>query len=351
MRKTDPSTTIIIKIVIVLLVLAFLYLIKDILAMVFFALIIGATVAPGVTWLQKFRIPRPLGALLIYAVFIVGIGGLLYLVIPPLVGQMGEIFKMLPDYLKNSPLFQKGTGSLLNFFQGEETAVANFSRQFSQALGNMLSGVFKFFGGAVMVILTMVLSFFFSVQEQGIKRFLKATVPQEHQATTFKIITRAQRTFSHWVRGELILGLCVGLLVYIGLALLKVRFALLLGILAGIFELLPFIGPILSAIPGVILAFTISLPTGFIAAGIYTLVQQLENHILVPQIMKKSVGLNPIVVIIAVLIGGKLGGIAGVIISVPLLAIIAAYLKDQFGFDINIGYFSLAPGVEAKKKS
>ncbi len=130
------------------------------------------------------------------------------------------------------------------------------------------------------------------------------------------------------MQGQLFLGVIVGVLVYIGLSLLGIRFALLLAIIAGILELVPYIGPVLSAIPAVILAFFQAPILALWILILYIVVQQLENYLLVPVIMKKVVGLNPVVVIIALLIGGKLLGILGIILAVPAAAVLAEFFKD-----------------------
>jgi len=132
-----------------------------------------------------------------------------------------------------------------------------------------------------------------------------------------------------WFQGQLLLGVIVGVLVYLGLWILNVRFALLLAIIAGVLELVPYIGPVLAAIPGVILAL---FQGPFLLAVwvllLYIVVQQLENYLIVPLVMKKAVGLNPVVVIIALLIGGKLAGVIGILLAVPAAAVLAEFFRD-----------------------
>jgi predicted PurR-regulated permease PerM len=127
-----------------------------------------------------------------------------------------------------------------------------------------------------------------------------------------------------WLRGQLLLMLVVGVLVAIGMAILGVPYALLLGVWAGITEFFPAIGPILGGLPGVILAFTtLGLVKGIIALVIYIVIQQLENHILVPRIMGKALGLSPVVIILSLLIGGQLLGFIGLIVAIPIAAVVS----------------------------
>ncbi len=125
-----------------------------------------------------------------------------------------------------------------------------------------------------------------------------------------------------WVRGQLFLSLVIGVLVYIGLFLLNVPYALTLAIAAGVLEVVPVIGPIVASIPGILLAFTISPVLALGVAVMYFVVQQLENHLIVPQVMGRAVGLNPLVVILAIAVGSRLLGIMGALLAVPLTVVL-----------------------------
>jgi len=124
------------------------------------------------------------------------------------------------------------------------------------------------------------------------------------------------------------LMLIIGCLTFIGLYFLNVPYVLILALIAGLFEIIPYIGPIIAAIPAVILAFLVSPLLALLVVVLYIVIQQLENYVIVPQIMKKAVGLNPIVIIVVMLIGAKLAGVLGLILAVPLTASVAEFLKD-----------------------
>ena len=133
------------------------------------------------------------------------------------------------------------------------------------------------------------------------------------------IIVAIERKLGAWVIGQLALAVIVGVITYIGLTLLGVEFALSLSIIAGIFEIVPIIGPIISAIPAVLVALTMSPMMALLVAGLFFVVQQLENNIFVPIVMRRAVGIPPIVTILALTIGGKLAGVAGIMLAVPLV--------------------------------
>ena len=133
-----------------------------------------------------------------------------------------------------------------------------------------------------------------------------------------------------WLRGQLILGLIVGVAVYLGLLFLGVNYALLLALMAGVLEVVPYVGPIISLVPALIIGFAQSPVIGFAVIILYLIVQQLENHLLVPKVMQKVTGLNPIISILALLVGIKAGGIIGTIFSIPLAMMGVVILEDLF---------------------
>ncbi|MBU4332000.1 AI-2E family transporter, partial [Patescibacteria group bacterium] len=137
-----------------------------------------------------------------------------------------------------------------------------------------------------------------------------------------------QKKIGSWLRGQVILMIIIGILSYIGLLILGVRYALLLALFAGLMEIIPYIGPIFGAVPAVFIALTQSPIKGLLVIVLYLIIQQLENNLIVPKIMKRAVGLNPIVVILVILIGGKIAGIVGALIAVPVATAFSVMLKD-----------------------
>lgn len=315
--------------------LLFLWIIRDVLAILFGAIILSSTTAPMVDRLQKWGIPRVLGGLLVYAALILLIVGLLSLIIPPLAAEVAQLAVNLPDFLKNIPLFE-GQDTLKDVILGSQETLRQLSQQFNQIGQTVLQAAAQVVGGMISLLVILIIAFYLSVQDQGIKRFLKASLPQVHHRDVLKIVDRFQKTLSYWLRAELLTGAAVGLMTFVGLSILGVKFAVLLSLLAFLFELVPFLGPILAAIPALVIAFSQSLTLGFLTLILYVFVQQVENHILAPQIMHRVLGLNPIFVILALLIGAKLGGVGGVLLAVPLLALTLESLEVFYGFRFKV---------------
>jgi predicted PurR-regulated permease PerM len=325
------STSTIFRIILIILGLILLYVIRDILVLLFFAVIIASAVDLPARRLDKLKIPRIISVLLIYLVCIGLLIGLLIIFVPSLTQEIETFSTEFPGYanelyqkfqrLQDSSLYQK----LVSEIQG---TLNSLKEDLRGSIGDILTRTLRIFGGLFSVIIVIIISFYLAVQRGSIKDLLRGITPKEHEAYVLNLWQRAQKKMGQWLQGQLFLAVVVGVLVYIGLSLLHIRFALLLAIIAGILELLPYIGPVLSAIPAVILAFFQAPILALWVLILYIVVQQLENYLLVPVIMRKVVGLNPVIVIVALLVGGKLLGILGIILAVPAAAVLAEFFKD-----------------------
>jgi len=145
-----------------------------------------------------------------------------------------------------------------------------------------------------------------------------------------KLLNDIEAGLGAWVRGEIILMIIVGMLSFVGLTLLQVPYALSLAVWAGLLEIVPIIGPILSAVPAVLVALLVSPVLAVAVVALYFIVQQLENHLIVPNVMRRAVGVNPLITILTLMVGAKLAGISGAVLSVPLVVLLKIILKDIF---------------------
>ena len=186
------------------------------------------------------------------------------------------------------------------------------------------------FGGLASFLLIVVISFYLAVQEDGIHNFLKTITPRDQREYVLNLWRRAQNKIGLWFQGQLLLVVIIGVLTYLGLALIGVEYALPLAVLAGLFELIPLFGPILAAIPAIALAFLADgVTTALLVAAFYVIVQQFENQLIYPLVVKKVVGVPAIIVIIALIAGGTLAGFFGMLLSVPIAAILMELFTDM----------------------
>jgi len=326
----DISIVAILKVVAVLLMLFFFYLIRDILIIFVVALILATLINPLADWFAKKRIPRALAVLLIYIILIGVLVSILTLLIPPLVEQSGQLIKKLSAYWDSvvSQVSALKNLAITKGFVGNSDALSSLESGLSKALGGVFSTLSGVFGGVVTTILILVLTFYMVVEGDALKKFFKSIAPEKYRPHLVGLMTRAQHKIGLWLRGSLMLGLIVGIFVYVGLTILGVKYALVLALLAGILELLPYFGPPIAAIPAVFLAFSQAPIKGLLVLALYVIVQQLENNILVPKVMQKAIGLNPVVSILSLGIGFKLAGFLGALLAIPIATAISVFVID-----------------------
>ncbi len=334
----EISTRTILKTLLLLLGLAALYMVRDVVLILLLSVVIASAIDPGVRRLQQFRFPRPLAVLTIYITTAAVFALIFYLLVPPLISELRNFAVTFPTSLEDTVMQLRQNLSAYYSHAPEYLSIP--AEQVTDTLSAFINGNLgsffsagsavgsSLFGGAFSFILVVVLSFYFAVQENGIANFLKVITPLEHEGYIIGLWMRSQRKIGRWLQGQLLLGVLVGVLVYFGLTLLGVKYALLLAILAAVFELIPIFGPILAAIPAVLLAFIQGPILALWAVLLYILVQQMENHLIYPLVVRKAVGVPPLLVIISLLVGGKLAGFVGLILAVPIASAVLEYVDD-----------------------
>ncbi len=319
--------------------LLLLFYIKDIVLVVLAAVVIASAVEPATSWCAQHKIRRLPAVVGIY--FIIGVLLAVFFIffLPMVLTEALGYVNNLPTSINLSDLWSP----LSNFsFFGSHDFSSLPDKSFSihellnasrDAISGTTSGAFKtisfLFGGILSFVLMIVLSFYLAVQEDGVGNFLKIVSPVKHHEYIINLWRRSQKKIGYWLQGQLLLGLIVGILVYLGLMVLGTKHALILATIAAVFEIIPIFGPILSAVPAVIVALSdVSATQAFLTAGLYLIIHQFENHLLYPLVVRKIVGISPIVVILALVIGFKLAGILGALLSVPLAAVLMEWVDD-----------------------
>ena len=326
----NTSSIVIIKIVLVLLGLVFLYFVRDGVLILLTAIVIAAALNPTVSWLRKKHIPRSLSVLLIYAILLDIIVLSIYLLIPPIAAQVKDLANQFPNLYEQ--LVQKGLK--LKVFSAREDLLNNIQKMivsFGENIVGATHSIFGtlgvIFGSFISAFIVLVLSFYLTVQENALKNFIRTVTPVRRQKYIIGLVDRIQHKIGRWLSGQVILCIVVGLLIFLGLTFLGVKYSLVLGLFAGLTEIIPYVGPVLGAVPAVFLAFTQSPILALFIIILFFVVQQLENHLLVPKVMQKTIGLNPIVVILALLAGGKLAGILGMMLAVPVAIVVTVFVE------------------------
>ncbi len=328
------STGTILKIVGIFLILTFAYLIRDILLLIFIAVIFATLIEPLADKLEKFKIARGVAVIVIYIILLFFLIITVRLIIPPIAEQVGLLTNNFPDFwvkvtenFKSLQQYSQENGLLDNIKSGLQGLESNLSR----AASGVYALIISIFRNVINFIVILVVTYYLVVQKDALSKILKAISPTKYHLYLDELTLKIQQKIGSWARGQLILGLIIGVMVFLGLIFFLPRYALVLAIIAGMTELIPYLGPVLGAIPAVFLGFTVSpfsFWRGFAILIIYVIIQQLENNLIVPQVMKRQVGLNPVVIIMAMLIGAHLAGIVGIILAVPVATIIGIVAKD-----------------------
>jgi len=326
-NTVNISTVTLLKVVFVGLLLWFLWVIRDVLLIFLISTIISSAIDPLADFLAKRKVPRTLSVLFVYVLALGMLGLVVFLIIPPLTEQFNaiseaDVYNKLADkvgiYREN--LTHSEWGRAIN------DNLKQFAQSFGGAIFDTTKGVIN---GVITILTVLVISLYLTAEENGMKNFIKHLAPYKHHAYVSRLVNKIQRKMGAWVLGQIILSVVIFGLTYIGLTLLKVEYALVLALIAGILEVIPFIGPFIAAIPAVILAFIQSPTLALLVIVLYLIIQQLENHVVVPVVMSKSVGLNPVLVILGILIGGTMGGVIGALIAIPVMSGVSVFVNDM----------------------
>ena len=350
--------------ILIILCVWFLFFIKEIVLVVLTAVVIASSLEPLIHWFKRYKIGRLPAAIISYVGLIGVFAGLLFFFIPSVLDEASSFLNTLPKYLESTTLWNP-----LSISQSDITAsqkvvqgisdgitdpqqlikdvssgsisviknngfslsdlISSLQSVTSNVSGGFIKIVSTIFGGLISLILIVVLSFYLLVQEDGVTKFLDLITPVKQEKYVIDLWKRSQRKIGQWMQGQLLLGILVGVLVYLGLVIFGIKNALLLAVLAALLEIIPVFGPVISAIPAILSAFIDGgLTSALLVTGLYIVVQQFESHLIYPLVVRKVVGISPIIVILSLIIGGKLAGFLGIVLSVPIVSAIMEFMDD-----------------------
>lgn len=320
--------------VLVVLAVLLLFYVRDLILVIIASIVIASAVEPAAVWAKKRNFPRLPTILAVYVSSAVVLAGLFYFLFLPLLGEVSGLIRSFPDYSNtlatatSSPI-SSIFGSVSQTFSAQDIVerINSLGSSFSKGVFSSVSIVF---GGIFSFLLIVVLSFYLAVQEDGVGNFLRVVTPWEREKYIVGLWNRSKKKIGLWMQGQLMLGVIIMVLVYLGLLLIGVEHALLLAVAAGVLEIIPIFGPILASIPAILLAYTgAGMTQALVVAGLFLVVQQFENQLIYPLVVKKVVGVPPMISILALIIGGQLAGFIGILISVPLAAILMELFSDM----------------------
>ncbi len=305
------SPSIVVFTVFFLMTLYFLYQVQQILIILLLSFILMIALNPAVEKVQKLIKSRLISAIIVYFLLLIVIASLIAFLVPPLITELMQLLRSL-----NLPYLQDELSKLRLNLQ-ELNQLAN---SLSGSVNTVLSIIASTFEGIFNFLTLLVISFYLMIDEPVLhKKIGWFTNKKVHFKIAREFLDEIEAQLGGWVRGELILMVIIGALTYIGLIIVGIPFALPLAILAGMLEILPNLGPTLAAVPSILIAFAYGGHVlALITTGLYIVIQQLENNIITPQIVKESADVNPLIAILSILTGLKLGGVVGALLAIPI---------------------------------
>lgn len=315
-----------------------IWYLRSVLLVVLTAVILASFVESAIPFFKKIKINRVFAVVILYVLVIGFLAGIFYLFAPLLITEVYNLSVFLSSYIPDS--------TILNYFKndafsGAKDIVNNLSHSLSLTsllktssafITNLSGGFFQVlsvaFGSIFNVTLIVLISFYLSIQERGIEKFLRIIIPLEHEEYAVDLWERSRVKIALWMKGQLLLGVLIAILTYLMLSLLGIQYALLLSIIAGIMELIPY-GILVALIPAIYISYLSGgISSALMVTGSYTILHQFEVFLFSPLIIKSVVGLSPLVVILAATIGFELGGFWGLVLAIPVAVFLMELMDD-----------------------
>lgn len=313
------------RILFFIILVVFIFMAKNVILGLFLAIVVASGLEVPIDILEKRKIPRTVSAILIFLFIILVIAVILYAVVPLVLVNMNTAIFNIQKASQGTwwqSLFNIKTSRSLNDFMSR--VVDNFV----SGGASPLEAVSQVFGGLSLTISVFILSFYLSVNKNGIERFVRIISPDIYEDVVLRIFGHSRRRIGLWFRTQFFLSLIVGLVVWAALGFLGVPYAPILGAIAGIFELVPFVGPIIAGAVSVLVAISISTTLAIYTLITFLVIQQLESNVLVPLLMRRAAGLHPVLVIVSILMGIEIGGFLGAVVAVPVAAVFQEIAED-----------------------
>jgi len=323
-RLSEISWASLWRILLFVVLIAILYEGRQIVLGLFLAIIISSGLEWFVDLLERVGLPRSVGVILIFLAAVFLLVFIIYSLAPVIIVELNTIFSGSGQGAAGS------WGTLISLKASQ--SVSGFVSKFSSSLFSGSASPLDLFSNAVgsvgLVVAVILCSFYLSLSKDGVERFLRVVVPPTYEATALTIYERSRKLISNWFRMQILLSFIFGFTVWAGLALLGVKYSFLIAFLAGIFELVPFVGPFLSGALAVISALSTSTTLAIYTLIFFVIAEQFEANVLVPLLNQQIVSIHPVIVIVALLIGAEVGGILGIIISVPAAGIFQEVIRE-----------------------
>lgn len=316
-RKVEISTRSIVFAILFPLGLWFLWIIKELLFSLLIAFIFKNALQPIVNFLERKGFARGFSIFFVFGTFLLVFIGLIALVVPPVVEETTALVTNFPRIVETIDQ------EVIEF-----ASIADVVQYVPSVTSNVFNILGIFFSNFLFVLTTGFFIIYFMIERDIVQSALEIFLKGKRLEYYVRIVRNTEKRLAAWFWGQLALMVIVGFSTYVVLTLMGVRYASSLAVIAGIFELIPNLGPIISSVPAIMVGLTDSVLTAVIITISYFIIQQIENAFLVPAIVRTTVGINPILTLIALIIGGSIGGLLGVLLAIPVVIIIQTVLAE-----------------------
>lgn len=304
---------------------AVLFLGRQILLGLFLAIIISSGLESAVDFLERRHIPRTLGVISIFLFAVLLLIIVIYAIVPLLIVDLNSVFS---GFSKSKIA---GTWGLFLNLKASQSASAIVNKLYQVFFSGDVSPIGLFsqtLGSVGLAVAVLVSSFYLSLSRDGVERFIRTTFPGTNEKTAIRIYERSKKRIGSWFQTQILASFIIAALVWGALTIIGVKHAFLLGMLAGLFEIMPFVGPIVSGAAAVLVALSDSASLALYTLIVFLAIQQFESHAMIPILIKRTVGLHPVIVIISLLIGVQIGGFLGALIAVPAAAVFEEVVEE-----------------------
>ncbi len=322
----DISYRTIFKVIFAIAVAVFLFLIHQIILALFAAFVISTVTSPLADFFEKKKIPRVLTASMIYIAILILVGLLFFAITPSLIKEISALALRFPQYITENiakyPILEQ-----YNIRENIDKIVLSISGFLKAQSFSFFISTISALGNLFYIFLVLAVSFYLTIERNLLKRYFKKIVHRDHHENLIEIFDEIEFKMGKWFVGQIVLSFITGVAIFLGLSILGVPFALSLAVLAAILRFIPFLGALISDAFGILIALLSSPMLGVAAFLMYYIIQQIEAYILIPLVMRQTVGLNPVIVITAVISGGKIGGVSGALLAIPITIVAVILVK------------------------
>lgn len=324
-NSASLSTGAILKPIVIILAIYLLWQIWRIAAFAFIAFLIASALRPVTTALEKKRIPHILSVIIVLLGLIAIITFIVYLVIPPLVNQVESLAANIPSYWQKTTTFVEHLQTIQMPTQIKDSVnkgIQNIGNVLTSSLTNAIGFIGKIFSSIVNVLFLISLVLYFLFDKDMIQRGAHFIFDNKrYQAISLNIAYTIEKIGGKWIQGYFFISICVGLLEFIGLSIIGVKYAVVLACIGALLEIIPLFGPLISGAIGVLVALFSSWHLALLALVVYLVVEGINNYLTMPLIMKKNISLDPLILIVSISVFEKIAGPIGMLLSIPLTTI------------------------------